>query len=418
MRFCPKCSLRIKANIAQCPICKVELLSCAEDEVTANESTRDEQTVNTELGTEGSETAEPPVEELTTLAAPASFLSPPPQAAEAKTDLTQTVERLGSKLESIEKNLGLVTGKDDVIKKSIVDLESKLNKLEKQIIQLQAVPLDRFEALEKEVAQSILLATSASAGDTQAPETTPPTRGNIETLKSLSGTMSPHSFTTDEQSFPDEEASFAGDDREDFSSGFQASESTFDKNAVMRPQRPQKKKVPIVIPLLALAMIVVWLLFYYSRPKEPLPTEIVTEQVSPQPPVQTSTPADEQTGITPDVTKEIPGEIRELPENPPEAVEKSPPVPQTPPPSAKDAPEKKPLFTVNVGSFKDKNLATALTARLKDSGYTALMSQSEQNNFFRVRVGTFATIEEARTFAKNFQKKEKLPTFVTRLEQP
>ena len=115
----------------------------------------------------------------------------------------------------------------------------------------------------------------------------------------------------------------------------------------------------------------------------------------------------------------MPGETRESSENPFEAAEKSPPALKPPPPEAKEEPpEKNPLFTVNVGSFKDKNLATALTTRLKDSGYTALMSQSEQNNFYRVRVGTFSTIEEARTFAFRLQKKEKLPTFVTRLEQP
>ena len=43
MRFCPKCSLKIKANIEQCPICKVELLSCADDEdVTAHLSKKGE----------------------------------------------------------------------------------------------------------------------------------------------------------------------------------------------------------------------------------------------------------------------------------------------------------------------------------------------------------------------------------------
>jgi len=43
MRFCPKCSLKIKANIEQCPICKVELLFCAEDEdVTAHLSEKEE----------------------------------------------------------------------------------------------------------------------------------------------------------------------------------------------------------------------------------------------------------------------------------------------------------------------------------------------------------------------------------------
>jgi cell division septation protein DedD len=412
MRFCPKCSLRIKANIEQCPICKVELLSCAEDEVAASESMQDKHPVNTESSAGVCETANPTIEELSPTVEPAGPPSPPPQPAVGNADLAQAVEQLSSKLESIEQNLGLITGKDEVIKKSIVDIESKLNKLEKQIIQLQAVPLDRFEALEKEVAQKIIPTTSASIGDLEAPEIPPVTRGNIETLKSLSDTIPPHPFSADEQSFSDEEASFPRDDTDSFSSSFQGSDATFDKNAVLRPQREPKKGIPLLIPLLALAMIVVWLLFYYSRPKQPVQTEIVTEQITPQAaPVQTRTPVTEQKTSTPEVTKEISGETRKKSENPLEATEKSPS-------AAKEPPAKKSLFTVNVGSFKDKNLATALTTRLRDNGYTALMSQSEQNNFYRVRVGAFSTIEEARTFAFSLQKKEKLPTFVTRLEQP
>ena len=417
MRFCPKCSLRIKANIAQCPICKVELLSCADDEVTATESVQDKQPVNTESRPEEFETADSSTEELYPTVKPAGS---PSQTAVGNTDLTQAVEQLGSTLESIQQNLDLITGRDEVIKKSIVDLESKLNKLEKQIVQLQAVPLDRFEALEKEMAQRIIPTASASTGNLGAPETQLPTRGNIETLKSLSGTISTHSFSADEQSFSDEEGSFPGDDSDSFSSGFQASDSTFDKNAILHPERAPKKRIPLLIPLLALAMIVVWLLFYYSRPKQqPIQTEIVTEQITPQAvPVQSSVPAPEQKAITSKGTKGLPGETRASSENTLEAAEQSSPAPKTPPPAVKEPPEKKPLFTVNVGSFKDKNLATALTTRLRDSGYTALISQSEQNNFYRVRVGEFFTIEAARSFASSLQKKEKLPTFVTRLEQP
>jgi cell division septation protein DedD len=379
---------------------------------------QEEQTVNLEPPPEVLEPAEPAVEELSTPVTQASSPPPPPQISEASTDPAQTIDQLGSRLESIEKSLILITGKDDVIKKSIVDLESKLNKLEKQIVQLQAVPLDRFEALEKEVANSMLPTTSASTGDLETSDTTPPTRGNIQTLKSLSGTMTPESLSEKEQSFSGEETNFSREDTEDFSPGFQASDSTFDKNAILRPQRAPKKRIPLLIPLLALAMIVVWLLFYYSRPKQPIQTEIVTEQITPQPPVQNIAPLAEQTAITPDLKKDEPVSIKEKLENPPESAEKSPPVQQTPPPATKEALEKKPLFTINVGSFKDKNLATALTERLRNSGYTALMSQSEQNNFYRVRVGAFSTIEEARTFASSLQKKEKLPTFVTPLEQP
>jgi cell division septation protein DedD len=393
-------------------------LSCADDEATGAEPVGEERT---KTSAEVLEPADPPAELLATPVSTASTSSPPPASLSseaAKTDPVQTVEQLSNKLDSIEKKLGLILGKDDVIKKSIVDLESKLNKLEKQIVQLQAVPLERFEALEKEVAKSILPSTSRPAGNLETSETTPQSRGNIQTLKSLSGTLSPQSFSDDEQSFPDEEASFAREDTDDFSTGFQTSDTTFDKNAPQSQQKTQKRKIPILIPLLALAMIVVWLLFYYSRPKQPMQTEIVTEQVTPQTPVQTTPTLNEQRAPKPDPAKELPRDTAEKSDNLSGAAEKTLTAPQIPPPATKKSPEKGPLFTVNVGSFKDKNLATALTTQLRESGYTALMSQSEQNDFFRVRVGAFATIEEARTFASSLQKKEKLPTFVTRLEQP
>ena len=46
------------------------------------------------------------------------------------------------------------------------------------------------------------------------------------------------------------------------------------------------------------------------------------------------------------------------------------------------------------------------------------MSQSGPNDFYRVKVGAFPTIEEARAYAATLKKKEKLDTFVTSIDQP
>jgi len=103
----------------------------------------------------------------------------------------------------------------------------------------------------------------------------------------------------------------------------------------------------------------------------------------------------------------------------------------TPPPPDKKKPTtapktpatpKSPLngsgYTVNVGSFKDKSLALSLTTRLQKKGYSALMSPSKDNQFYRVKVGAFSTQKEARDYALLLEKKEKLPTFVTQINQP
>jgi len=75
-------------------------------------------------------------------------------------------------------------------------------------------------------------------------------------------------------------------------------------------------------------------------------------------------------------------------------------------------------YTVNVGSFKDKALALSLTTRLQKKGYSALMSPSKDKQFYRVKVGAFSTQKEARAYASVLEKKEKLPTFVTQINQP
>ena len=75
-------------------------------------------------------------------------------------------------------------------------------------------------------------------------------------------------------------------------------------------------------------------------------------------------------------------------------------------------------YTVNVGSFKDKALALTLTTRLQEKGYSALISPSKDKQFYRVKVGAFSTQKEARAYASVLEKKEKLPTFVTQINQP
>ncbi|MCK5010705.1 MAG: hypothetical protein KAS98_09480, partial [Deltaproteobacteria bacterium] len=43
MKFCPKCSLKIKGNLTYCPLCKVELLSCTDDEEVTSQVADEEQ---------------------------------------------------------------------------------------------------------------------------------------------------------------------------------------------------------------------------------------------------------------------------------------------------------------------------------------------------------------------------------------
>ena len=72
-------------------------------------------------------------------------------------------------------------------------------------------------------------------------------------------------------------------------------------------------------------------------------------------------------------------------------------------------------FTVQVASFKVRAQAEALRARLTESGQDAYVSEGEVSGVpqYRVRVGSFATREEARDAAARFGGERQLSPYVT-----
>ena len=75
-------------------------------------------------------------------------------------------------------------------------------------------------------------------------------------------------------------------------------------------------------------------------------------------------------------------------------------------------------YTVNVGSFKDKNRALALTKKLRGEGYSAVMSTSKDKKMYRVSVGAFSSYKEALSYSTTLEKKKKLPTFIAKTNMP
>ena len=53
---------------------------------------------------------------------------------------------------------------------------------------------------------------------------------------------------------------------------------------------------------------------------------------------------------------------------------------------------------------------------MRNKGYPVLMSLSKEKNMYRVRIGAFSTVKEARAYASKFEKKEKVPTFITEIK--
>jgi len=416
MRFCPKCSLKIKANIEQCPICKVELLFCAEDEdVTAHLSQKgDPQQKVTEKSPAPPSHTAPPAQEPTTPAPvkPDTMQSSALPPTEDLAVLTRKLKSLEDHLVHIEKTIEINSTKDDIIRSSIVDLESKITKLDKALADLESFPHDRLEKIEAEIAHLSSNSTSVNQ-DLGNKETTSTPLESPPEIPAPSDERIPFSdFSSRDTSFPEGEISFAGDTQDDFERTFVA--SIEDQPSV----RERKRKLPIVLPLIALLLIAVWLVFYYSKPREEDMQETVVSEniILPTPPKTTEgQPAKNSSVISADSGKIAEEKGAALTTLPPDkkASKTAQKTPSAAQPSLNGS-----GYTVNVGSFKDKTLALTLTTRLQEKGYSALISPSKDKQFYRVKVGAFSTQKEARAYASVLEKKEKLPTLVTQINQP
>lgn len=111
-----------------------------------------------------------------------------------------------------------------------------------------------------------------------------------------------------------------------------------------------------------------------------------------------------------------------LPESPEKKVDKeSPPV--SPPP--KKVPERKESpapakakYTLQVAAFNNPEEARDLVNQLKKKGYPAYQASGNaaaRGALHRVRIGQFPTLQEAKQFAINFEKREKMKTLITGL---
>jgi cell division septation protein DedD len=83
----------------------------------------------------------------------------------------------------------------------------------------------------------------------------------------------------------------------------------------------------------------------------------------------------------------------------------------TPPPKAK--------FALQVAAFSKPEEAQDLINQLRSKGYSAYQvtgSAAAKGTLYRVRIGQFQSLQEARQFALAFEKKEKVKTIIASLE--
>jgi len=100
-----------------------------------------------------------------------------------------------------------------------------------------------------------------------------------------------------------------------------------------------------------------------------------------------------------------------VPAIPSQAAFKEPPRIELPKPGQKG------VFTVHVSSFTDKAAAAGYVKQLRQNGYKAFLVEAESENrgtLYRVRIGPFHSHKQAWKFAKKFEKKEGIPTYVVK----
>jgi cell division septation protein DedD len=98
----------------------------------------------------------------------------------------------------------------------------------------------------------------------------------------------------------------------------------------------------------------------------------------------------------------------------PEVEKKPEPKPE---PKAESKPEKKQKFTLQLSSFKDKDEAQAFLDQIKAAGYSATMTKADVDGkqYYRVRMGTYSTVEAANDAKAEFEKSSKKSALVTKL---
>jgi cell division septation protein DedD len=425
MRFCPKCSLKIKGTITQCPICKVELLSCAEDDEMDTRPPEDEQHPPLK-----SDAFQQPPDNLTASPADISRMKPGPVSTPAQPAdhpdhsaiINSKLAKLEEHLKGIGKALNQHMGKEEILTRSLVELETKINKIEKSFLET-AQSKESYQT-PPAVVTSKDHDYSASQGG-QATDTKPQRQPFDIDHSSTSGSAelsdawgSARDVFAPGSADSEENPSFFSAPADGFEESTE-SEAMLSNDQLYRSGSERKKSFIIIIPVLCLLALCLFLIYYYNNLQKDSDRQLtITEPIS-----LSSIPVD-----TPPIQPAPAGDVK--PEPKPDTTDAPAPSPVTIPATdiKEDAATKTGIqdsavklpggFTVSVGSFKEKKNAMDLTARLSKKGYAAQMAPLTQKKLFRVTVGAYAKRSDALAMASQLNKKEKLQTMIIDLNKP
>ena len=438
MKFCPKCSLKIKGNVTQCPICKVELLSCAEDDELKPMPSKEEDQKHKTV-----ETDQTPSTEIDTqdVEPNANFKVTKQEKSADKSDYTRDypdlndrIGKLEDSFKEIDSKLNISISQSDVFSNAATDLESRITKADQALDKLKhalETPSEYIQQVEKELSR-LTLHMNHIVKDLEI------VKRNVTNLEaklakpssSFEEMVTPGDLPIEKAENQGEGTSFPEHVEEDFGNEFEIHTPPSREEIFIQPA-PERKKFSLIIILILFAIVISsWLGFYYFRSRSHESSkELITEKIEISPILKKNiddapkrSAAIEQTSkVETEETK--PKETGEILSQENYALTtikatKEKPTPLKESKTRQTTFKKVSGYTVNVGSFKDKNRALALTKKLRGEGYSAVMSTSKNKKMYRVSIGAFLSYKEALSSSTTLEKKEKLPTFIAKTNMP
>ena len=467
MKFCPKCSLKIKGNLAYCPLCKVELLSCAEDEEITSQVANEKQQDSLAADSDNIISSVDDIKD-------GGFTNGLRESVQENTtnnfdhpdeddDPKDRLKKLESNLNSLEKRLNLALSQDDIFKGTVTDMESWIKKLDLSLAEIKkslGSPPNNTQDIEKERSR-LESQIEQFFGDLEN------VRHNLKDLQDKINKLSeecritlkisednkskinslelyskvPSSSFEEVQSqsslpFGEIESSqegigFPESEGEGLETDFEPSISPLSDEDISQPERVKTSNLPfIIISIIAAIIISLWLGFYMLNSHEQsLHEENISKRskivsvpksvTSVEPPNKTKPPP--KTKIEEkDLKKPKKSSIKSSHSKKSASISKAKTKKNPSPPKKSitaSAPSKKASgYTISVGSFQDKKRAQDFTKKLLEKGYPVLMFSSKKNNWYRVRIGAFSSFKDASTYAATLHTKENLPTFITKID--
>ena len=439
MKFCPKCSLKIKGNVTRCPICKVELLSCAEDdERTARASNADNQKHEPvdvyPTPSTGGDAPDAKAEFHSKTTKPQGATGDPSDDSKDAHDANDRLEKLENGFKEMDSKLNNTIRKSDGFIDSAANLESRITKAEQALDQLKhslETPGENIQQAEKEISKLTLHINHILKDLESIKSNVANLEAKLETpSSSFEDTATPRDVPIDKAALQEDKTSFRNGAEDDFENEFDIHTPPSREEIFDQPEPARRRSSLMVILILLIIVVTSWLGFSYFRSRtHESDNERIAKTIEISPILKNDvldaekgsanteqTPETETAEMKPTDNEVLPSRENDARITTKVTNETSIPLEQSK--SSKTTFQNASGYTVNVGSFKDKNRALALTKKLREKGYSAIMSASENKKMYRVRVGAFSSFNEALSYSTTLEKKEKLPTFIARINMP